>query len=221
MLYDKLNLWICKEFKEEPILSGKPAKSGNTHKQKIKQNKGEPTMLKKHLKTAIALALIFVMVFALTAPALAEENSDLAAAEEAVREAEENYNIAAERYDNLYKNRGQVTIPTSELRKLETRIKGLEEEARSQGNPSDILGEIQNLRDYINNYGKKAQEKLNAAREEMYWCELQLDIAKNNLEKLQQALIIPQTGDSGAVYLAAGVMLILAGAGLAVSRKRS
>ena len=216
MLYDKLNLWICKEFKEEPILSGKPAKSGKTHK---KQNKGEPTMLKNHLKTAIAMALIFFMVFALAAPALAEENSDLAAAEEAVRKAEENYIIAAERYD--YLNRGQITIPTSEERELKLRIKDLEEEARSQGNPSDILDEIQNLRDYINNYGKEAEEKLAAAREEMYWCELQLDIAKNNLEKLQQALIIPQTGDSNAVYLAAGIMLILAGAGLAVSRKRS
>ena len=214
MLYDKLNLWICKEFKEEPILSGKPAKSGNTHK---KQNKGEPTMLKNHLKTAIALALIFVMVFALTAPALAEENSDLAAAEEAVREAEENYNIAAERYDYLYKNRVSRTVPTSMEQELET-----VEKAYQNGRAS--WEDVERVQNGIKEYEKKSNEyykKLNAAKEEMYKCELGLDIAKYNLEKLQQTLIIPQTGDSNAVYLAAGIMLILAGAGLAVSRKRS
>ena len=217
MLYDKLNLWICKEFKEEPILSGKPAKSGKTHKQKMQQNKGEPTMLKNHLKVAIALAMIFVMVFALTAPALAEENSDLAAAEEAVREAEENYNIAAERYDYLYTNRVRQTVPTSLENELETNQKNFQAGRATWEDVERVLNAIKEIEDKAKEYN----EKLNAAREEMYKCELGLDIAKYNLEKLQQALIIPQTGDSGAVYLAAGVMLILAGAGLAVSRKRS
>ena len=174
-------------------------------------------MLKNHLKVAIALAMIFVMVFALTAPALAEENSDLAAAEEAVREAEENYNIAAERYDYLYTNRVRQTVPTSLENELETNQKNFQAGRATWEDVERVLNAIKEIEDKAKEYN----EKLNAAREEMYKCELQLDIAKYNLEKLQQALIIPQTGDNGAVYLAAGVMLILAGAGLAVSRKRS
>ena len=65
-------------------------------------------MLKTHLKTVLALAMILVMVFALTAPALAEENSELKAAEDAVREAEENYNIAVEKYNNALSKVGDV-----------------------------------------------------------------------------------------------------------------
>ena len=194
-------------------------------------------MLKTHLKTVLALAMIFVMVFALTAPALAEENSELKAAEEAVREAEENYNIAVERYNNaknidadaLTAERDELAAQknraAAKVNELTTKIAG----ARDT-NTEEYRADVEQLKQEqdsvaaINRRIMEIDNKLNSAdtlKEEMYTCELQLDIAKYNLEKLQQALIIPQTGDSNAVYLAAGVMLILAGAGLAVSRKRS
>ena len=204
-------------------------------------------MLKNHLKTAIAMALIFVMVFTLTAPALAEENSELAAAEEAVREAEENYNIAVEKYNNALSKVGDVgeidvdaltaereklaseyhkTVPTELEYKLADAEKKFQEGRFSWEDVERVQNDISNYKNEMAERKARMDEideilTIFTAREEMYWCELQLDIAKNNLEKLQQALIIPQTGDSGAVYLAAGVMLILAGAGLAVSRKRS
>ena len=194
-------------------------------------------MLKTHLKTVLALAMIFVMVFALTAPALAEENSELKAAEEAVREAEENYNIAVERYNNaknidadaLTAERDELAAQknraAAKVNELTTKIAG----ARDT-NTEEYRADVEQLKQEqdsvaaINRRIMEIDNKLNSAdtlKEEMYRCELGLDIAKYNLEKLQQALIIPQTGDNGAVYLAAGVMLILAGAGLAVSRKRS
>jgi LPXTG-motif cell wall-anchored protein len=204
-------------------------------------------MLKNHLKTAIALALIFVMVFALTAPALAEENSDLAAAEEAVREAEENYNIAVEKYNNALSKVGDVgeidvdaltaereklaseyreTVPTKLEQKLADAEKKFQEGRASWEDVERVQNDISEYKNEMAERKARMDEideilTIFTAREEMYRCELELDIAKYNLEKLQQALIIPQTGDSNAVYLAAGVMMILAGAGLAVSRKRS
>ncbi len=193
-------------------------------------------MLKNHLKKAIAAAMIFVMVFALTAPALAEENSELKAAEDAVREAEENYNIAVEQYNNaMNMDAGSLNAKKAELEQLRGDVQGkiyelttriaVWDESIEEGRDGieQQLEEERKKMNLLNKQISEIDEKLDvdALMEEMYRCELLLDIARYDLERLQQALIIPQTGDSNAVYLAAGVMLILAGAGLAVSRKRS
>lgn len=133
-------------------------------------------MLKTHLRKITVAALVFVMTFAFATPAFAEENSDIAAAEDAVRQAQENYDIAVENYNKALEEYNTV------VEEYNTAL----EEYNNNVDVASLNAERENL---ILNFPQRTvpTNKMQAAQDELDNLQRAYDAGADNWEELEDA----------------------------------